>query len=82
MTTEKQKKANRRNAKKSTGPKTSSGKKRSSQNSITHGILTSFVGQSYDEKIQFSALHKRIKKELKPKGQIEILLGSEPISGT
>jgi hypothetical protein len=74
LTTEKQKAANRRNAKKSTGPKTSSGKKRSSQNAISHGVLTDYVGQSPKEKKEFEALHKQIRRELKPKSQIEILL--------
>jgi len=36
--TQKQTKANRENARKSTGPKTRSGKSRSSQNSIKHGL--------------------------------------------
>ena len=36
--TQKQAKANRENAKKSTGPRTRSGKGRSSQNSIRHGL--------------------------------------------
>ena len=37
MSTEKQTAANRRNAEKSTGPKTEAGKKRSSQNAFKHG---------------------------------------------
>ena len=38
MTTEKQIAANRRNAKRSTGPKTTAGKLRSSQNAYRHGL--------------------------------------------
>ncbi|MHC4950325.1 MAG: hypothetical protein ACYTEU_04970 [Planctomycetota bacterium] len=41
MTTQKQLEANRRNAQKSTGPKTDEGKRIASQNSTTHGLTAS-----------------------------------------
>jgi hypothetical protein len=41
MATEKQIAANRANAKRSTGPKTGAGKKRSSQNALRHGLSRS-----------------------------------------
>ncbi len=40
MSTEKQTAANRRNAEKSTGPKTEAGKQRSSQNALIHGVCS------------------------------------------
>lgn len=40
MTSEAQVAANRRNARKSTGPKTAAGKRRVSQNAQRHGILS------------------------------------------
>ena len=39
MTSEKQRKANRQNAKKSTGPRTEDGKASTSQNALKHGLL-------------------------------------------
>ncbi len=43
MTTEAQQTANRENAKRSTGPKTATGKARSSRNAVRHGILASVI---------------------------------------
>ena len=39
MSTRKQREANRRNARHSTGPRTDAGKQRSSQNALKHGLL-------------------------------------------
>ena len=58
MATERQIAANRRNALKSTGPKTSTGKRRASANSYRHGLsLQADDGQSSDE---VEALAQRI----------------------
>lgn len=50
MASEKQIAANRANAKRSTGPKTRAGKKRSSQNALQHGLSLSLKGD--DPRIQ------------------------------
>src|SRR3954468_6489841 len=58
MATERQNAANRRNALKSSGPKTSTGKRRASANSYRHGLsLQADDGQSSDE---IEALAQRI----------------------
>ena len=67
--------ANRRNAKKSTGPRTSAGKATSSWNSTRHGLLSKrlpiLVGQS---KKQFKRLLSNLQRDLKPVGTLEEVL--------
>ena len=58
--TQKQAKANRENAKKSTGPRTRSGKGRSSQNSIKHG-LNQALDLEYDSR--FIMLLRLVKED-------------------
>ena len=43
VVSEKQRRANRQNAKKSTGPKTADGKARASRNALKHGLLAKDV---------------------------------------
>lgn len=87
MTSERQKSANRRNAKKSTGPKTKKGKRKSSKNAIKHGILSERAGglakngfepfseeKLFREEKLFEKLQSRLKQELNPKSQIETLI--------
>ncbi|MCB1136410.1 MAG: hypothetical protein KDK78_09090 [Chlamydiia bacterium] len=74
MTSEKQTKANRSNAKKSTGPKSQEGKARSSKNATTHGILSTEVvvhGELMDDFEQFRA---GLFVDLAPTGTLEVLL--------
>lgn len=48
MTTERQRRANRANAQKSTGPRTAAGKARASRNAVTHGLTTTPDARSVD----------------------------------
>jgi hypothetical protein len=52
MATERQIEANRRNATKSTGPKSASGKKRSSQNAYLHGLSLRISSVDLEERIE------------------------------
>ena len=70
MTTEKQAAANRRNAKKSTGPRTDEGKASSSQNALKHGLSAERV-VIWDEKpADFQALQSALFEFYQPTGPV------------
>ena len=72
--TEKQLAANRRNALKSTGPKTPSGKKRASRNSLKHGILASPVVAGLESREAWEEHLEGVRKSIAPVGALEELL--------
>ncbi len=75
VVSEKQRRANRRNAQKSTGPKTVAGKARASRNALKHGLLAKDVvitGTDFNEnRAEFDAFLADLCSELKPQGLIE-----------
>jgi hypothetical protein len=74
MATKKQIEANRRNAKKSTGPKTPEGKAKSAQNALKHGLLASSPVLPEEDPMAYELLRANLHKELCPEGQLETLL--------
>lgn len=68
--------ANRRNAQRSTGPKTPEGKAKSSQNSITHGILVKkFLNGAAPETVaEIEALAAGIREHYQPADMLEEML--------
>jgi hypothetical protein len=67
--------ANRKNANKSTGPKTPTGKLISSWNSTRHGLLSKRLPLIYGQsKKQFSRLLASLKQDLEPVGTLEEVL--------
>jgi hypothetical protein len=68
--------ANRRNAQRSTGPKTPEGKAKSSQNSITHGIFTKQIlnGVAPETIVEMETLAAGIQKHYQPVGMVEEIL--------
>ncbi len=62
--------ANRRNATKSTGPKSSQGKRNSSRNAIKHGILSKDVvvakGDGAEDAVEFEALRQQLWEKYDP----------------
>ena len=67
--------ANRRNAQRSTGPRTAAGKTISSWNSLRHGLLSKRLIEFNDQKAtQFSDLLASLQQDLEPIGTLEQLL--------
>jgi hypothetical protein len=71
MATEKQVQANRRNALKSTGPKTQTGKAVASKNAMRHGLLARDVVIKGEDPEAFNAMQEALVLELTPEGAIE-----------
>jgi hypothetical protein len=71
MATEKQIAANRRNALKSTGPKTPRGKLFSSRNALTHGLAASRHVISEEDDTEFCAIRDALVEEHPPVGATE-----------
>jgi len=70
--------ANRRNAQKSTGPRTSAGKVRARLNAVTHGILAKeavvMKGDGAEEASEFAELVESLHAHLQPQDAVERLL--------
>lgn len=78
MISEKQLAANQQNALKSTGPKTTEGKARSSGNSLKHGLLAKNVviteGEGAEDRQAFEALLADMIDQFNPEGSLEEML--------
>jgi len=73
-TSEKQIEANRRNALKSTGPKTPQGKAAVRNKAIKHGLLSQEVLLPNEDGAALRELGERLRDELQPVGDLENLL--------
>ena len=74
MTTESQKRANRENAKKSTGPRTEEGKARSSQNSLRHGLLARDAVLPGEDPAEFDRQLSTLEDDIRPANSLEFAL--------
>lgn len=82
MTSIAQTKANKKNAKKSTGPKTHIGKAKSSKNALTHGIYAAIPLLPGENQEQLSQLADDITAALQPTDAIEVAFVERIIIGT
>ena len=74
MATDKQIEANRRNARKSTGPKTDEGKAASSRNATRHGILSEVAIADHEDGSLYLALQEQLMAEHEPVTGTEFML--------
>jgi hypothetical protein len=74
MTSDKQIQANRRNALKSTGPKTPEGKAAVRLNARTHGLRSQEVLLPGEDEEALKGLNENLRAELQPVGELENLL--------
>lgn len=72
MTSSRQRHANRRNSKKSTGPKTAKGKRISKMNAGKHLVFSKEVVAGHEDANEFNALLRRLQDELHPETQVEL----------
>jgi len=74
MASENQIRANRDNARHSTGPKTPEGKARSSANAIRHGLLARQIVLPIEDRAQYLELLAALEAEHQPEGPLETYL--------
>ena len=79
MATQAQIEANRKNARRSTGPKTARGKARSSSNAMRHGLLSRQVMLPDEDTAAFADFSEGVRAQLAPRGQLEELLAERVI---
>ena len=72
--------ANRKNAQKSTGPRTEEGKAVSAQNAVTHGLLARQDVIQSEEQADFDRLREEMLRELAPAGPVETPLAERIVS--
>ena len=72
MASQAQIEANRRNAKKSTGPKTESGKSVAKLNAVKHGLTAEHVVVPGEDPAELEELRYELEQELEPMGRQEI----------
>ena len=80
MATTRQVEANRKNAKKSTGPKTDAGKTKVSANAVKHGLLAQAALLPSEDEEAFTSFADDLLAELQPVGTKECLLADEIVN--
>jgi len=80
MTSAAQVRANRSNARKSTGPRTPEGKAAASQNAVKHGLLAEQVVIKGEDPAQFECYRDGMLAELAPVGVVEEMLAERAVS--
>src|ERR1700756_1913725 len=74
MSSDRQIEANRRNAQRSTGPRTAHGKSRVAFNAVKHGLTGREAVLPHENSGQFDAFCKAVLNDLEPQGALEAVL--------
>ena len=72
--------ANKRNAKKSPGPRTAAGKLKASRNALTHRFFARELILNDDEKRQLESSRRRLESELAPRTELQHITFAEIIA--
>jgi hypothetical protein len=80
MTTQRQAKANRLNAMKSTGPRTPAGKAMVGLNNMKHGLLSRESLVKCESEADLVDFGKRLRAQMAPVGELELLLADRIVS--
>ncbi len=79
MATTAQVRANRVNARKSTGPRTAAGKERASQNAVKHGLLAQEAVIAGEDPEEFEFYREGMLADLAPAGPVEAMLAERVV---
>ena len=79
MATAAQVRANRANARKSTGPRTAAGKERASQNAVKHGLLAREAVIAGEDPEEFEFYREGMLADLAPAGPVEAMLAERVV---
>ncbi len=79
MATVAQVRANRANARKSTGPRTAEGKERASQNAVKHGLLAGEAVIAGEDPEEFESYREEMLADLGPVGPVETMLAERVV---
>jgi len=82
VATEKQKAANRKNAARSTGPKTEEGKEKTRLNALKHGLTGALVVLPDEDQKEFDTLRNAVYSDFDPQGVAEEILAERIVSTT
>ena len=80
MSTKPQTKANRKNSRKSTGPRSARGKAKVAKNAIKHGLFAEEAVIKGEDPEEFEDFREALIKELAPAGHIECILAERAVS--
>jgi hypothetical protein len=79
MTSERKIEANKRNARKSTGPKTAEGKERVRLNAVTHGLTAATVVLPHEDAGAYQKRQQAWTRELRPPGEVGLYLAERAV---